>query len=317
MNPPYLRLDMCIYKKPLFRDLLLVALPLLFLSVPAWTTDDHHENHQAHNEGAVNIPAAMARKLDIKTEQAKPGRIERHLQVYGKLVVPPEHIAHIGARFPGVVKEIRVNVGDRVRKDQVLAIVESNQSLQTYPVITPIDGVIQKRTTNAGEMTGDAPLFTILNSDRFWAELKVFPSQRFEVQPGQSVHIHHNNHIHEGEISSITPIASEEPVVLARVVLQNRDGDMAPGDLVSGQIDAEKVDVNLLVKNQALQTLHGREVVFVLHNDTYRAQPVELGRSDEHSTEILAGLDSGDRYVVHNSYLLKADVLKSGAAHHH
>ena len=34
-------------------------------------------------------------------------------------------------------------------------------------------------------------------------------------------------------------------------------------------------------------------------------------------TEVLEGLNPGDRYVVENSYLLKADLEKSGASHDH
>jgi acetyl/propionyl-CoA carboxylase alpha subunit len=47
-------------------------------------------------------------------------------------------------------------------------------------------------------------------------------------------------------------------------------------------------------------------------NTVYR-----LGRSDGRFTEVLAGLQAGDRYVVENSYLIKADIEKSGASHDH
>ena len=40
-------------------------------------------------------------------------------------------------------------------------------------------------------------------------------------------------------------------------------------------------------------------------------------RSDGNLTEVLGGLQAGDRYVVENSYLIKADIEKSGASHDH
>lgn len=58
-------------------------------------------------------------------------------------------------------------------------------------------------------------------------------------------------------------------------------------------------------------------MVFIQVDDTYEIRPLELGRSDSHFTEVLAGLQSGDRYVVENSYLIKADIEKSGASHDH
>ena len=52
-------------------------------------------------------------------------------------------------------------------------------------------------------------------------------------------------------------------------------------------------------------------------DDTYEIRPLELGRSDGNLTEVLGGLQAGDRYVVENSYLIKADIEKSGASHDH
>ncbi len=44
---------------------------------------------------------------------------------------------------------------------------------------------------------------------------------------------------------------------------------------------------------------------------------LELGREDEEWVEVLGGLKPGTEYVSGNSYLLKADVEKSGASHDH
>ena len=44
---------------------------------------------------------------------------------------------------------------------------------------------------------------------------------------------------------------------------------------------------------------------------------VKLGRRDAERVEVLAGLQAGEQVVVAQSYLLKADLEKSGAAHEH
>lgn len=271
----------------------------------------------ASPEGRVEIAADMAKKVGIATQVAGPGNIERHLQVYGRLVTPPDQKAQLRARFPGVVTAVRVNVGDRVEKGDVLAVIESNESLQRYELRAPIAGVIQDRSVNVGETATDSPLLTVISHETLWAELKVFPGQRAEVQPGQSAHILHNNHTHESQIKNITATTAGSPFVLARVVLSNDDGDMAPGDLVNGQIDVEKIDVPLVVDNRALQRFRDWTVVFIQVGDTYEIRPLELGRSDGRYTEVRGGLNVGDHYVVENSYLIKADIEKSGASHDH
>jgi cobalt-zinc-cadmium efflux system membrane fusion protein len=136
------------------------------------------------------------------------------------------------------------------------------------------------------------------------------------------VHIFHNGHQHDSTIHSLVPSLSGQPFMLARVILKN-DSDseffhyLQPGDVISADIDAEKIEVPLLVDNRALQQLEGNTVVFIANNDQYQARVVRVGRQDDNSAEILAGLNPGERYVVENSYLIKADIGKSEAAHEH
>jgi cobalt-zinc-cadmium efflux system membrane fusion protein len=44
---------------------------------------------------------------------------------------------------------------------------------------------------------------------------------------------------------------------------------------------------------------------------------LDLGRMDSEHAEVLSGLDAGATYVTGNSYLIKADIEKSGASHDH
>jgi cobalt-zinc-cadmium efflux system membrane fusion protein len=45
--------------------------------------------------------------------------------------------------------------------------------------------------------------------------------------------------------------------------------------------------------------------------------PVELGRRDGKFVEVISGLEAGEQYVSKNSFILKADIEKSGASHDH
>ncbi len=278
------------------------------------------KNHQwqwESHEGRVEIAADMANDVGISTEIASLGSIERHVQVFGRLVTPPNQKAALRARFAGVIMEVRVNVGDFVDKGDVLATIESNESLQRYTLRAPIAGVIQERSVNVGELATDFTLFTIVNNETLWAELKVFPGQRAQVKPGQSVHILHNDHTHESRITHVTSTVGGSPFVLARVVLSNEGGELSPGDLVTGRIDVETIEGSLVVDRRALQGFRDWTVAFIKVGDTYEIRPLELGVSDERYTQVLAGLDAGDHYVVQNSYLIKADIEKSGASHDH
>jgi cobalt-zinc-cadmium efflux system membrane fusion protein len=86
---------------------------------------------------------------------------------------------------------------------------------------------------------------------------------------------------------------------------------------VAGDIVVETLDVPLAVDNRALQSFRDWTLVFIQVGDVYEIRPLELGSSDGKQTAVLGGLQAGDRYVVENSYLIKADIEKSGASHDH
>lgn len=267
------------------------------------------------DEGRVDIDASLAEQSGVTTEPAGAGHIERLAQAYGTLVTPAERIAQLRARFPGMVTEVQTRVGARVSRGDTLAVIESNDSLRRYPLRAPLDGMVQRQAVSVGEMVGDTPLFTLVNNERLWAELKIFPRQRGDVSAGQAVQLRAGEHTYAGRIDHILPTGAA--YVVARVVLDNTDGHFAPGDMVNAEILLEKVTVPLVVDNRALQRVGERPGVFIRVGERYAFRPLILGRSDSRHTEVLGGLREGSEVVVGNSYLIKADLEKAGAGHEH
>ncbi|MAM88615.1 efflux RND transporter periplasmic adaptor subunit [Marinobacter sp. UBA2678] len=269
------------------------------------------------HEGRTRIAADIAAKAGIQTTEAGPGSIERTLTTYGQLTTAPEQIARVRARFPGVVTKVNVRLGDRVAKGDLLAQVESNDSLETYGLRSPIAGVVTESQISVGEITGEQPLFAITDLSTLWAELLVFPGQRSEVAVGQNVLLKAAGIDQQATISHLLPSPDSAPYTLARVEVKNSNSTLSPGLLVAADVVVETLDVPLAVDNRALQSFRDWTVVFIQVDDNYEIRPLELGRSDGNLTEVLSGLKIGDRYVVENSYLIKADIEKSGASHDH
>jgi cobalt-zinc-cadmium efflux system membrane fusion protein len=72
-----------------------------------------------------------------------------------------------------------------------------------------------------------------------------------------------------------------------------------------------------VVPLSALQTMEGKDVVFVRTGETYTARSVRLGARDANQVEVLQGLTLGDDVVTEQSYVVKADIGKAGASHEH
>ncbi|MFC6635702.1 efflux RND transporter periplasmic adaptor subunit [Microbulbifer taiwanensis] len=296
----------------------IAALPFLalLLCAGAYGSGDHGSGAHESDEGRVQINPETAARVGIETAVAGPGEIFRSVTLYGKTALAHGSLSHVRARYPGAIKTVDVEVGDRVRKGQTLAQVESNESLQVYSVESPIDGLVIDKQASRGEYSGERELFTIANYDRLWVELRVFPAQRAQIKRGQKVLFSADGQEVETEIANLVPGAGQ-PFLLARAPLDNRELNWPPDLMLEGRVLVERVRVPLLVEKRALQPLGDDLVVFVVVGDSYEARPLRLGASDGRVIEVLGGLKPGERYVTANSYLIKADIEKSGAGHHH
>ncbi|BBM03669.1 efflux RND transporter periplasmic adaptor subunit [Microbulbifer sp. GL-2] len=276
-------------------------------------TDWNFESH----EGRVQITKQMAEKAGIKTAVAGPGTIKQSVTLYGKTAIDHRSISHVRARYPGTVLSIEKALGDLVEKGEKLATIESNDSLQTYPLVAPISGQIIDKQTSRGEFSGERVLFTIANYSQLWAELQVFPTRRGQISRGQKVSIVAGDRTFDSTITSLAPGGNGQPFAIARAVIENPNDLWTTDLMVQGQVVTSENPVPLIVENRALQPFRQWTVVFIKVGDTYEIRPLKLGRSDGNVTEVLSGLNVGDRYVTENSYLIKADIEKSGAAHNH
>ncbi len=274
----------------------------------------------ASYEGRVQIAADKAEAAQIVVEVAGSAAIREQLVLTGTIQANPARMAKVRARFPGVMREVRKGLGDVVVAGEVLATVQSNESLETYPVTSPVAGVVLLRNAVAGEATGEEPIFVVGDLSKLWAELDVFGRDLTRIKPGQAVRVASldERQATESVIAAISPMTMHaSQSVRARVVLDNAQGLWRPGQFVHGAVTVAETRAPLAVRNSALQRFRDFTVVFAQVGDVYEVRMLELGKTDGVWTEVLGGLEPGERYVTGNSFLIKADIDKSGASHDH
>jgi cobalt-zinc-cadmium efflux system membrane fusion protein len=281
-----------------------------------WEGQTHTWNFDSF-EGRAHIKHAIAAKAGIKTKRAGPGEIKQTITVYGKAVADTSKISHIKARFAGIISQVKVSIGDNVKKGQVLAVIESNESLNRYNITAPFSGTITNRHAAVGEQTEVQSLFTLANFDQVWAEFQIFPTQSQKISAGQAVTVSLGNRHTQATLKHLIPSTNGQPFMVARALVSNKNGQWTPGLLVEGRVTVQKINTPLRINNLAIQLLNDEPVAFIKVGEQYQARPLTLGLSDNTHTQVLAGLKPGDEYVVQNSYLIKADLEKSGASHDH
>jgi cobalt-zinc-cadmium efflux system membrane fusion protein len=286
---------------------------IILLSLPCLTVAGE-DNHAA--EVAV-IPDNMASASGIETVAVSAGQLHILATLFGDVITDPASLSHIRARFDGVVSDVTVNLGDKVKRGDTLAMVESNESLKRYQVSSPFSGTIIGRHANAGELSNGQILFSIANYDDVWAQLKIFPKQRAAIKSGQKVWLSNADFVQESSISHTVPSSEGKPYTLAFVKLNNTDGNWPVGALTKARVRTATTDTSLLIPKSAIQEFEGQPVVFVKKGNQYHARRISLGLADDTNIEVLQGLENGELIVSQNSYLIKADLEKSEASHDH
>lgn len=271
-------------------------------------------------EGRVTITDAAARAAGIETERVGPQQVGETVEIIGRVELDPTGSAEVGAKYPGPVMSVHRNVGDRVGRGTLLARVESSNSLQTYSIYAPIAGVITQRNTNVGDIADSQPLFVISDPSRTVATFPIFPRDIERIRPGQTVQVRglEGERTQTATIRDFLPLAEvTSQAVTARASLPNRDGFWRPGMAVRGLVSVDQRSVPLAVRTDAIQQFRDFRVVFAKIGQTYEVRMLELGREGPEWTEVLGGIKPGTAYATKNSYVIKADIEKSGASHDH
>jgi cobalt-zinc-cadmium efflux system membrane fusion protein len=280
----------------------------------------HGSEEGGHDEGS-KISDNAVKNLNIEILEVGSGMVQETVSVSGRVTLNQNTTAQVKARFPGVIRSVVKEPGEVVKAGDVLATVESNDSLQVYAVKSPVAGTIINRTANVGELAADTPLFVVADLGKLWAELFIFSKDGEKLKAGQKVRIQClDDPVNtESTIALVLPTAeASSQTVVARAVIENADNHWRSGMNIRADVVLSEKEAPLAVKTEAIQRMEGNTVVFVQEEGgTYKAHVIETGMSDSQWTEIKSGLNAGQRYVAKNSFVVKADIGKAGAEHEH
>lgn len=284
--------------------------------------DDKNLSWKYENiEGRITLSPEVIKSANIKTSIADAGSIEKKLVVIGKISTNKDAISSIYPRFAGIVRQMKKTLGESVTKGEVLAVVESNESLREYTIISPISGTIVHKYVIIGEMIKeDKAIYQVADLSTVWAELTLYRKEAPLIKKDMPVVVSGDNGkpTGRGVIDYISPLGIEDSqTILARSILSNKNHEWIPGMYVNAAITYLYKKAPIVIELSAIQRFGHGEIVFVQQGNTFEATPITLGEKDDHQAEVLSGLKKGQSYVVQNSFLLKAELGKSEASHEH
>jgi len=195
-----------------------------------------------------------------------------------------------------------------------------------FPVRSPLDGVVVERHATQGELVNPAtPLFVVSDLRHMWIMLDVREEDAKRISLGQKVFFESNDDAEDSELGgTISWIASsadpQTRTIRVRVEVANPDGRLRAHTFGTGRIVLREEPRAIVVPNEAIHWEGCCHIVFVRDKDYqkegapkfYHVRKVRLGMRDDDETEILAGLLPGEVIASKNSFVLEAQLLKSG-----
>ncbi|MBU8933180.1 MAG: efflux RND transporter periplasmic adaptor subunit [candidate division Zixibacteria bacterium] len=274
-----------------------------------------------HDEIVVNLSLEAQKMAGLTFARVAPGYIVKTSELPGEVGFNEDRLVHIAPRFAGIALEARCRVGSYVNAGDIVAVVESNESMNSYSIEAPISGWIIERHITPGEyVSGESSIFALADLSTVWVNLAVYPKDAGMVKSGQEVLITAIGSKQQvtGTIDFVTPVLDIlTRSSTARVVLPNPDNVWQPGTFVHAQVVTEAGERGLVVEKEAVQLIGEESVIFVVESpDEFVAVEVVVGDSDEHHVRIIEGITEGTEYVAAGAFELKAQIVTSSLSGH-
>ena len=195
---------------------------------------------------------------------------------------------------------------------QIQQIIESGKARRTLTLHAPVSGIVVEKNVLSGQyVQAGEKLYTIADLSEVWIEAELREADAGAVQEGSAASVElatFPGRPIAGRVEYIYPtLQTEARTLAARIALRNPDLRLKPGMYATVRIFTP-MHRALTVPASAVVNTGDRRVVFVdMGGGDIMPHDVEVGRTAGDHTEILAGLEPGQRVVTSAQFLIDSE----------
>ena len=202
-------------------------------------------------------------------------------------------------RYQDAYEEIRNRQAVLAQRRSELGL--ARQQLKDTAVYAPLDGVVQEKRASVGEfLSSGTPVVNIVKMDPLRLRAEIPERESRNVQTGQSVRVtvEGDTNVYVGQIRRLSPVIAEQNRMLVVEADVRNNGRLRPGSFVRAEIVTNDAKMAITVPNNAIVTFAGIEKVIVVQNGKALEKPITTGRRSAEWTEIVAGVNLGEKVIV-------------------
>ena len=195
---------------------------------------------------------------------------------------------------------------------QIEEVLRSGRARRALTIYAPAGGVvIDKRVQQGQAIQPGEQLYTIVDLSDVWVDVQLREADAAAVKTGSGADIDVAGlpgRPFKGRVTYIYPtLDTTTRAIRARVVVANTNGMLKPGMYATVRLSTPSRSA-LTIPNSAVLRTGERNVVFVDNGaGNVAPQEVELGRVTADYSEVLAGLEPGQRVVTSAQFLLDSE----------
>ena len=262
----------------------------------------------------IDSREAAAITADVTSAQARAElartRLEREQKLFDEQVTARADLETVRAEYQQALAEV-----SRARQ----AAAAANASGRTIAVRSPIAGRVTGAPVVLGSyVTAQDELYRIANANSVQIEAAVPAEDARRIAAGAAARVEAPGGEITARVLSGTPTADVENRSATVVLAPASGAGLLPGEYVRVRIESrtpEGTGGALVVPAEAVQSVDGRDVVFVRTANGFKVQPVQVGARTSERVEILGGLAAGTRIAGRKAFLLKAELGRGEAEH--
>ena len=185
---------------------------------------------------------------------------------------------------------------------------------KSVAVISPIAGKITAQMgTLGGFVQPQTELFRVAGAGNVQVEASVSAADISRIAAGDRATIVATSGIPvAATVRSVTPTVNGNTRA-ATVILTPVSSvhELVVGEGVRVRLHVKDGSTSIVVPEDAVQNIDGRDVLFVRTKDGFKPQPVLVGTRSGGVAQIVSGARAGDQVATQNAFLIKADMIKS------
>jgi len=253
----------------------------------------------------------------VTLQSEEVGNYERQKRLFDRGVGAQKD--YLAAETDYKVAEANLNAAEKklhvlgFSEDAVKQIAETHQINPVITLYAPVQGKIIRNNAVMGAMIDqETEILTIMDPTVLCSDAEIYEKDIALIHEGQEVSL--NVPAYPGEkfkakVSYIGDVLNEETrTITVRSEVENNRFKLKPGMFANIQISTSGTRDALMIPSGAILEIKGEKIIFTQEGDAFRSKVIQVGIALNGMTEVLSGLQAGEKIVIRGNIQLQAEL---------